>query len=260
MVTPISVATPAPTLKSDGLIPDKFVKLACTSLSFHLFMKTRSRPAHRQFELKLLGYGNCYYIERVARLEAALARRPRVLQLNLIGTGEIPADAALLVRSILLARSPRTQIITNARSSLQNGSVLVWLLGDPRFIRNDARVFFRRATLPELDNEPANDDPWSDDEPEFCDSYSEIDMEEGDYARVLQCINEFLPVKELVGRLIEVPVLRQFGLVENEQVDHFLATAFGAKREPPNAVPNEAEQKRFQGKASASRAQSAEGA
>ena len=51
---------------------------------------------------------------------------------------------------------------------------------------------------------------------------------------MLQCINEFLPVKELAGRLIEVPVLRQFGLVENEKVDQFLATAFGAKREPPN--------------------------
>ena len=47
-----------------------------------------------------------------------------------------------------------------------------------------------------------------------------------DYARVLQLINEFLPVKELAGRLIEVPVLRQFGLVENEQVDSFLARAF----------------------------------
>jgi hypothetical protein len=51
---------------------------------------------------------------------------------------------------------------------------------------------------------------------------------------VLQCINEFLPVKELAGRLIEMPALRQFGLVENEKVDRFLATAFGTKREPPN--------------------------
>jgi len=51
---------------------------------------------------------------------------------------------------------------------------------------------------------------------------------------VLECINEFLPVKELAGRLIEMPVLRQFGLVENEKVDHFLATVFSAKREPPN--------------------------
>jgi len=197
-----------------------------------LVMKTPSRQGHRRFELKLLGYGNCYYIERIARLEAALARKPRMLQIDMVGVGEIPADSALLIRSVLLSRSPKTHLITNARSSLQNGSVLVWLLGDSRLMRDDARLFFRRATLSENDDAKKEDD-WND-EPEFCDSFSEMDPEEGDYARVLQCINEFLPVKELVGRLIEMPVLRQFGLVENEKVDHFLATAFGVKREPPN--------------------------
>jgi len=197
-------------------------------------MKTRSKQGPRPFQLKILPYGNCYYIERIARLEAALRRMPRVLQIDMVGVGEIPADSALLVRSILMNRSPKTRIITNARSSLQGGSVLVWLLGDSRIIRNDARLFFRRATLSE-DDDAKQEDEWKDDEPEFCDSFSGIDPEEGDYARVLQLINEFLPVKELAGRLIEVPVLRQFGLVENEKVDHFLATAFGTKREPPNA-------------------------
>jgi hypothetical protein len=196
-------------------------------------MKTRSRNTRQPFELKLVAYGNCYYIARVARLERALARRPRTFQIDLIGAGEIPADAALLIRSVLLARSPRTHLITRARSSLQNGSVLVWLLGDTRLIRDDARLFFRRATLSD-DDDAKQEDDWKD-EPEFCDSFSEIDPEEGDHARVLECINEFLPVKELAGRLIEMPVLRQFGLVENEKVDNFLATAFGAKREPPNA-------------------------
>ena len=201
-------------------------------------MKTRSTQGHRPFRLMLLGYGNHYYIERITRLEATLARKPRVLQIDLIGVGEIPGDSALLIRSVLLNRSPKTRLITNARSSLQNGSVLVWLLGDTRLIRDDARLFFRRATLSE-DDDAKRGDEWKD-EPEFCDSFSEIDPEEGDYARVLQCINEFLPVKELAGRLIELPVLRQFGLVENEKVDHFLATAFGTKREPPKT--NVAEQ------------------
>jgi hypothetical protein len=204
-------------------------------------MKTKPRQGRRPFELKILGYGNCYYIERIAQLEAALARKPRVLQIEMLGVGEIPADSALLIRSVLLARSSKTHVITNARSSLQNGSVLVWLLGDTRLIRDDARLFFRRATL-SGDDDTEQEDDWKD-EPEFCDSFSEIDPEEGDYTRVLQCINEFLPVKELAGRLIEMPVLRQFGLVENEKVDHFLATAFGAKLEPPNRVLNKSAKK-----------------
>ncbi len=215
-------------------------------------MKTISRQGPRPFLLKLLYFECSYYIERVARLEALLARKPRVLQIDLIGSGEIPADAALLIRSILMGRSPKTRLVTHARSSLHGGSVLVWLLGDSRIIRDDAKLFFRRADLPE-EHEEKKDKVWTDEEPNPWDSSSEIEPGEGDYARVLQLINEFLPVKELVGRLIEVPVLRQFGLVENEKVDHFLATAFGKTREPADGPLSGPEEKRIRRPARTSR-------
>jgi hypothetical protein len=211
-------------------------------------MKTISRQGPRPFLLKLLYYECSYYIERIARLETLLARKPRVLQIDLIGSGEIPADAALLIRSVLMSRSPKTHLITHARSSLHGGSVLVWLLGDRRIIRDDARLFFRRVNLPE-EHEEKKEKVWTEEEPNTWDSSSEIEPEEGDYARVLQLINEFLPVKELVGRLIEVPVLRQFGLVENEKVDHFLAAAFGQHLVPADAPAKRPEKKRVRGEA-----------
>ena len=211
-------------------------------------MKTRPRQGHRRFKLEIFAYGNSYYIERVAELETALAKKPRSLQLDMVGVGEISADASLRIRSALLTRSPKTQIITNARSSLQNGSVLVWLLGDQRMIRDDATLYFRRANLSEIKvAEP--DEVWKDDEPRYCDSYSYVDPEEGDHARVLQVINEFLPVKELAGRLVGVPVLRQFGLVENERVDNFLATALGKKLEAATDLAIKPEKKRIRGDA-----------
>ena len=71
----------------------------------------------------------------------------------MVGMGEIPADTALLIRSVLLKRSPKTRIITNARNSLQGGSALVWLLGDKRIIRDDARLYFRRADVPVLEED-----------------------------------------------------------------------------------------------------------
>jgi hypothetical protein len=188
-------------------------------------MKTRTSSNPRPFKLEIFTYGNSYYIDRVAELEKALARKPKRLQLDLVGVGEISADAALRIRAALLARSPKTQIITHAHSSLQNGSVLVWLLGDQRRIRDDATVSFRRANLTGLkvaDPEEA----WKIETPDYADSYSDVEPEEADYARVLQLINEFLPVTELVGRIVGVPVLRQFGLVEHAQVDSFLATVF----------------------------------
>lgn len=188
-------------------------------------MKTRSTPKPRQFKLEIFSYGNSYYIDRVTELEKVLARKPKRLQLDLVGVGEISADAALRIRAALLTRSPKTQIITYAHSSLQNGSTLVWLLGDQRLIRDDATVYFRRAKTTEIKVvEP--DETWKTEQPDYADSYSDVDPEEADYARLLQLINEFLPVNELAGRIVGVPVLRQFGLVEHAQVDNFLATAF----------------------------------
>ena len=215
-------------------------------------MKTKPAQRHHRFQLQMLGYGNCYYIDRVAELEAALRKKPRLLQIEMVGVGEILADAALRIRSVLLARSPKTRIVTNARSSLQGGSVLVWLLGDRRIIRDDARIFFRRANLPEPEEADSNK-IWKDEEPSIWDSSSEIEPEEGDYARVLQLIDEFLPVKELAGRLVEVPVLRQFGLVENEKVDQFLATAFRREAEPVENSPGALDKKRIPGKAAVER-------
>ena len=167
----------------------------------------------------------------------------------MLGEGEVPADWAMLIRSILGQRSPKTQIITNARSSLQNGSVLVWLLGDLRIIRDDARLFFRRAEA--ADDEKA-EKVWKEGDLKYSDSSEEIDPEEADYAKVLQVINEFLPVKELAGRAIEVPVLRQFGLVENEKLDRFLATAFGQSQGRDGDLTSEPKQKKVRVKSKAS--------
>ena len=84
------------------------------------------------------------------------------------------------------------------------------MLGDERTIRDDAKIFFRRADLPEDAEVDPNSD-WRNLEATYRDSYSEIDPDEADHARVLQIINEFLPVKEFAGRIISVAILKQFG-------------------------------------------------
>jgi len=205
-------------------------------------MKKRSRQGLRRFQVEVSSYGN--YVERIAELERALARRPRVLHIELVGTGEIPADVALRFRVVLMERPPKTRIVTHARSSLQGGSVLIWLLGDSRTVRNDARLYFRRTTLSE-DDEVEENGVLKDDAP-YRDSYSWFDPEEGDYARVLEVINQFLPVKEMAGRLIGGPVLRQFGLIENENVDNFLATVFSKTPEPSEGSLNATDKRRVQ--------------
>lgn len=217
-------------------------------------MKKKSKTGLRGFQLKVLSYGNSYYIDRIADLEKALAKRPRRFQIDLVGDGEIPADWALLIRSILIQRAPQTQLVTNALSSLQGGSVLVWLLGDRRMIRDDARMFFRRVEMPDAD-EAESEYAWKVGEPEYVDSFSETDPEDADYVKVLQLINEFLPVKELAGQVINLPVLRQFGLVDNEKLDRFLATALGKPQEPNGNSMNEPKQKRIRANTAVSKSE-----
>lgn len=202
-------------------------------------MKKRSRQGLRRFRVEVNSWSD--YVERIVELERVLAEKPRELHIEIVGTGEISADSALRFRAVLMERSPKTRVFTHARSSLQGGSVLLWLLGDSRTMRNDARLYFRRTTLSEDDEVQENGG-----EPRYRDSYSWIDPDEGDYARVLELINKFLPVEEMTGRLIGAPVLKQFGLIENNKVDSFLATAFSKPSEPLGGSSGAAEKRRVQ--------------
>jgi len=183
----------------------------------------RTKPNRRQSKLllKLRLWGS--YIDEAYQLEKLLARKPSLLQIEFVGSGEIPADSALLMRSMIFKRSPRTRIITNARSSLLGATALIWLLGDKRSIREDARLHFRPAG-PFVVSEVSTG--WKDRS-----FFHDEDMEEEDYIRVLHAINEFLPVKELAGRPVEVSVLKEFGLIDNAKVDGLLATAFRRGKE-----------------------------
>ncbi len=197
----------------------------------------------RRFRVEVRSWGN--YVEQIAELKRLLAKKPRTLQIEIVGTGEISADSALRFRAALMERSARTRIVTNAQSTIQGGSVLLWLLGDIRTIRGDAQLYFRRTTSSEDDEVRVNGTGESD-EPAYRDSYSMFDPDEGDYAQVLLLINEYLPVKEMAGRLIGVPVLRQFGLIENDKMDSFLATVFSKCPETTEGPSNATNQQRVQ--------------
>src|SRR5437764_10206675 len=105
--------------------------------------RRKQTKRHSKLLLKLRSWGS--YIDEAYQLESLLAKKPARLQIEFVGSGEIPADSALLMRSIILKRSPQTRIVTNARSSLQGATALIWLLGDTRMIREDARLHFRPA-------------------------------------------------------------------------------------------------------------------
>jgi hypothetical protein len=83
------------------------------------------------------------------------------------------------MRSVLLGRSAKTHLISNARSSL-----LLWLMGDTRLIREDAKLYFRKSTKEDDDEDNG---VWKEEKSED----SEVDLEEVDYEQVLQYIDHF---------------------------------------------------------------------
>jgi hypothetical protein len=115
-------------------------------------------------------------------------------------------------------------------------------------------VFFRRVDMSET-NDVDENEVWKESDLKYMDSFSETDPEDSDYVKVLRLIDEFLPVKELAGKVINVPVLRQFGLVENEKLDRFLATAFGKPVEPGATSASDPKQKRVRANAKASQSE-----
>ncbi len=186
-------------------------------------MKTQLAYKRGHFLLRIMAYA---YADQIIRLEARLARKPSRLQIDLIGSDEMSPDTVLLLRSIFLKRDPQTHITTCARSSLQGASVLLWLLGDTRIVREDVKMFFRKSW--ESADDDDDDDDWQD-EPTGDD-----DIEEAAYQRVLELINQFIPVREFVGRTFGLSELQQFGLVDSEHVDRFLHSAFGQSNHPGN--------------------------
>jgi hypothetical protein len=202
-------------------ILDLHIKIMKGHMKSNRTKRTKSLKRPSKLVLKLRSWGN--YIDEAYQLETMLARKPSRLQIEFAGPCEIPADSALLMRSMILKRSERTRLVTNARSSLQGAPVLIWLLGDTRLIREDARIQFRPAG-PFMPDDAVT--VWKD-----RNYFDEDDLEEEDYIRVLEAINEFLPVKELAGRPIETKVLKQFGLIDNQEVDDLLAAAFRREKE-----------------------------
>jgi hypothetical protein len=188
-------------------------------------MKRTCAKRHLKFTLRLRYYGD--YIDDAFKIETILAKNPTRLLIDIVGSGEIPPDSTLLLRSILLRRSAKTHLTTNARSSLQGGGVLVWLLGDTRLIRDDAGLYLRAAGpfVRQSDQPPA----WSDRS-----FFLDEDLEEHDYIRVLHLINEFLPVKEWVDEPIRRPVLKQYALVDTEKLDAFLSKVLQPRSSPEN--------------------------
>jgi hypothetical protein len=206
-------------------------------------MKTRDSNGEAKFVLRMRP-APAAYLDAVYDLENLLATGRRRVTVELIGTDEMPPDIALTFCDLLRRRQPGTELVTHARSSLLGSSILLWLLGDRRTIREDAVLFFD----PAASCKPVQDgDQWDEATREQADVIFEdvfgrdLKLQREVYAKVVQIIDQYLPVRDLAGKFIDVVILRQFGLLEDSPLDQELAAAFEKTPEPTGehrASPN----------------------
>ena len=154
-------------------------------------------------------------------LIAKLAGGPKQLKLRFVGFSYSPADHALIISEILATKRNGVTIITDAWSPVIGSSVLTWLAGDIRRIRKTAYLNFRSPL--DNGNPRRRNFPWDDCFDLFAgDAEPGIDLAEQDYKTVLQLIDEYLPIKQMAGKIITPDMLKEFGLLENSPLDNLL--------------------------------------
>jgi hypothetical protein len=160
----------------------------------------------------------------LASLEAAFAKAPEELIIELIGPGFLLHDNALMLFEEIRNRPPRTRLHVRARTCLIDGAILLWLAGDTRSMRCDG--WLQLSALPssvDISSETLHSGSLliQDEEPATTDLRS-----------IFRYIGEWLPVHEMAGRRIFERELRDFGLLDDEESQEQLTALFHAESVP----------------------------
>jgi hypothetical protein len=159
-------------------------------------------------------------VELYQKVKTAIEQKPTELLIELVGVGNISQDIALAIYDLVQdAKNSGLKVATVSRSSLYDGSLLLWILGDKRRIRSNT-AFFQLDSLKRLE-----ETDWSD-----CERVAIRTIKEPawvcNYRQVVKILNQYIPVEELADRRIPMDILREYGLIDSEETDKELKNLF----------------------------------
>lgn len=167
-------------------------------------------------------------------LLTTLAAAPQFLHLRFIGPHKMVPDSALLIYELLATKRNRVTVITDAWSPILGPGLLVWLAGEVRRMRPTTHFQF----LPlhgVMRRNKSRRPQWEDDFEAMADaSEPEVYPVVTDYKKVLELMNQYLPVDEFAGKAITPEMLGELGLLENSPLDAMLQKCL-AKEVPAKA-------------------------
>lgn len=162
-------------------------------------------------------------LTQLSLLESALEKDPSIFNLQLIGPSVMASDKALMLYDALMQRSPKTRLITYARSCLLDAAVLLWLAGNERKIRETAWI--QMDSLERL----LDTEPWKNPEVSRRRSINKFLTEPAwvtDYRTAARILNEYLPLEEIADRPIYKQELVEMGLLTSSEEERHLAACF----------------------------------
>jgi len=181
------------------------------SILIHLIIQ-KIQPESQVVLLDLQSDTGC---EMFRKVRLALRNKPKALRLELVGAGEFSQDIVLAIHSLLIdAKKGGLKLTTQAHSSLYNGSLLLWLVGEKRIIRSNTAFFEVDRTEDEEDDDL---DFISEERTPFLNRREMV--YQSNFKEIVRLIDEYIPVKELAGQRLEMKELSEYGLVDSESTD-----------------------------------------
>ena len=162
------------------------------------------------------------------KVKRAVNQKPKELKINLIGQGHVKQDSVLMLWELLTNRDPATKLITHARTSLYDGSLLLFLISDERIARPFA--FFQIDSVKRIKEEVCNEDCDSDD---YFGLFGTVKNKilspyKRDYLQIASIMNQYIPVEDLSDRQMDLTELKDYGLLFTEEEEHNFQQLFKA--------------------------------
>lgn len=160
--------------------------------------------------------------EIYTNLKEAISKKPSVLEIDLVGLGNLPQDLCLSLWYLLTSKDPKTHLVVCCNGNLIDGEVLVLLAADEKRIR--PKTWMEISSLKKYEAMDFSRRSWSGkqfgsqhDEPCFI----------TDYRNVFEIMNRYLDCEFLSkGRVDIESTFREFGLLNSEQEEEAFQSLF----------------------------------
>ena len=160
--------------------------------------------------------------EIYTNVKEAISKKPSVLEIDLVGLGNLPQDLCLSLWYLLTSKDPKTHLVVCCNGNLIDGEVLILLAADEKKIR--PRTWMEISSLKKYEAMDFSRRAWSSkqfgsqhDEPFFI----------TDYRNVFEVMNRYLDCECLSkGRVDIESTFREYGLLNSEQEEEVFQSLF----------------------------------